>query len=66
VGNGSQDVDLIEEINSYIWDEAVLQYELLTSGTKKYMWNRSLRVYEVCFRICNTVWGTTMFNPKKF
>jgi hypothetical protein len=45
-GYGSQVVDLIEEINAYIWNDAVRQYELLTSETKKYMWNRNIREYE--------------------
>jgi hypothetical protein len=41
-----QGVNLIEKINAYIWNDAVHQYEVLTSETKKYMWNRSLRAYE--------------------
>jgi hypothetical protein len=40
------DVDLIENINSYRWDETVHQYEEFTSEYKKYKWNRTTREYE--------------------
>jgi hypothetical protein len=40
------DVDLIEDINSYIWDDTVHQYEVIASEIKKYKWNRTLREYE--------------------
>ena len=40
------DVNLSEEINSYIWDDTVHHYEVLTSETKKYRWNRTLKEYE--------------------
>jgi hypothetical protein len=41
-----QDINLIEDINSYRWDDTVHQYEELTSETKKYRWNRTIREYE--------------------
>jgi len=40
------DIDFIEKINSYIWDDTAHQYEILTSETKNYRWNRTLREYE--------------------
>jgi hypothetical protein len=40
------DFQLSEEINSYIWDEATQQYEVLSSETKYFRWNRSLQKYE--------------------
>jgi len=39
-------VDLIERTNSYIWDDAIHQYEELTSEYKEYRWNRTSREYE--------------------
>jgi len=41
-----QDINLIEKINSYVWDDTVHQYEVLTSETKNYRWNRTLKEYE--------------------
>jgi len=41
-----QDINLIEEINSYRWDDTVHQYEELTSESKYYRWNRILKEYE--------------------
>jgi hypothetical protein len=39
-------VDFIEEINSYIWDDSVHQYIELASEYKKYRWNRTTKEYE--------------------
>ena len=41
-----QDINLIERINSYIWDNTVHQYKVLTSKTKNYRWNRNTKAYE--------------------
>jgi len=41
-----QDINLVENINSYIWNEGIHQYELLTSETKNYRFNRTTWEYE--------------------
>jgi len=42
----AQDVDVIEYISSYRWDDTVHQYEEFTSESKYYRWNRTLKEYE--------------------
>jgi len=41
-----QDINLIENINSYRWDNTVHQYVEFISETKNYRWNRTIREYE--------------------
>jgi len=40
------DLGLIEEINSYKWNETAHQYEEFASEYKQYKWNRTTRKYE--------------------
>jgi hypothetical protein len=39
-------IDMIEEINTYIWDEPAQQYVLVSSEVRNFIWNRDLREWE--------------------